>query len=91
MSRPWGSGSTRQWRNQRQRALTRDNGQCVDCGDTATEVDHILGKSEGGTDDLHNLRSLCGSCHDVYTREQIKRGKARRSAKRKREPHPGLK
>jgi 5-methylcytosine-specific restriction protein A len=33
----------------------------------ATEVDHILARRAGGTDDHDNLRSLCKSCHSRRT------------------------
>lgn len=88
MSRAWQGGSTRQWRNQRQRALKRDGYRCVQCADPAIEVDHIIGKVDDGTDHLSNLRSLCGSCHDEHTREQTRRGHARRAKRTER--HPGL-
>ncbi|WP_084222299.1 HNH endonuclease [Rhodococcus sp. Chr-9] len=87
MSKSWASGSTRQWRNQRQRALTRDGNRCVDCTAPAVEVDHIISKNDGGTDDLENLRSLCGRCHDHYTREQTRRA---RRGNHRRGQHPGL-
>lgn len=48
--------------------LQRDNFRCVLCGNGANEgmrleVDHIIGKTEGGTNDLDNLRTLCGACN----------------------------
>jgi 5-methylcytosine-specific restriction protein A len=33
----------------------------------ATQVDHILPKRDGGTDDRKNLRPLCHSCHSRRT------------------------
>lgn len=33
----------------------------------ATEVDHILAKKLGGTDDWENLQALCKSCHSRKT------------------------
>jgi 5-methylcytosine-specific restriction enzyme A len=33
----------------------------------ATDVDHILPKAEGGTDERHNLRPLCHDCHSRHT------------------------
>lgn len=85
-------GSTRRWRNQRSRTLTRDRWTCIQCGSPATEVDHILGRAEGGTDILDNLRSLCTPCHAAHTREQTRRGAARRAVRGRYNPgtHPGL-
>lgn len=50
--------------------LKRDAYTCVKCGakpepnnDVRLEVDHIVPKSKGGTDDLHNLQTLCWKCN----------------------------
>ncbi len=51
--------------------LLRDNGKCVLCGKTATEVDHIFTKKEARCNrkilKIRNkeqfLRSLCTPCH----------------------------
>jgi 5-methylcytosine-specific restriction enzyme A len=51
------------WVQQRQRALERDGGRCVQCGAVAAHVDHVVGKVNGGTDDLANLASLCRGHH----------------------------
>lgn len=37
----------------------------------ATEVDHILPISKGGTDERDNLQGLCYGCHDEKTREDL--------------------
>jgi hypothetical protein len=39
----------------------------------ATEVDHIVPKVYGGTDDAANLRSLCGWHHRLKTATQDRR------------------
>lgn len=44
-----------------------DNPDCVRCGAAATQVDHILPKAQGGTDDIYNLQALCHSCHSRKT------------------------
>ena len=47
--------------------LRRDKFQCVLCGASGSEakleVDHIIPVSQGGTDDIHNLRCLCFRCN----------------------------
>jgi 5-methylcytosine-specific restriction enzyme A len=37
----------------------------------ATEVDHIVPLSQGGTDDDSNTRNLCNDCHRQATAEQF--------------------
>jgi len=38
---------------------------------TATEVDHIIPKAKGGTDDMSNLQAINKECHKKKTaREQ---------------------
>lgn len=36
----------------------------------ATDVDHIIPKRHGGTDDRANLQGLCGSCHHIKTQAE---------------------
>jgi hypothetical protein len=49
--------------------LARDNWTCCSCGRTSKdegiilEVDHIIPRSKGGTDDLDNLQTLCKKCN----------------------------
>lgn len=44
------------------------------CGRPTDEVDHILPKSQGGTDDRMNLQGLCRHCHSAKTmRESVGR------------------
>jgi 5-methylcytosine-specific restriction endonuclease McrA len=40
---------------------------CRSCGEPATDVDHIVRKRDGGSDDDDNLRSLCHACHSRRT------------------------
>lgn len=37
------------------------------CWEPSTEVDHILPRRRGGTDDLDNLQGLCKACHSRKT------------------------
>ena len=56
------------WQVLRSDILKRDKRlcqQCIKAGRTvmATDVDHIVPKHRGGTDNPGNLQSLCGDCH----------------------------
>jgi 5-methylcytosine-specific restriction protein A len=58
----------RAWMRRRKEILERDAYLCVACRakgriTDATDVDHIVPLSKGGTDDLGNLQSLCERCH----------------------------
>lgn len=48
-------------------AYLRNHPDCVACGASATDVDHILPLRSGGSHDLDNLRSLCHRCHSRRT------------------------
>lgn len=39
----------------------------------ATEVDHIVAKKDGGTDEWSNLQGLCKSCHSRKTAREDSR------------------
>ncbi|NTV45830.1 MAG: HNH endonuclease [Chlorobiales bacterium] len=49
--------------------LARDNWKCRSCGRSAKEngitleVDHIIPRSKGGTNDISNLQTLCKKCN----------------------------
>lgn len=60
------------WQKLRKQVLQRDNYLCVTCKakgriTEATDVDHIVAKAHGGTDDWDNLQSLCSPCHREKT------------------------
>ena len=47
----------------------RDNGLCVDCGkwvEKGTPPHHIVFKSQGGSDTMDNLKTVCMDCHFKY-------------------------
>ena len=86
--KPWATSDRRtttqrgygaSWQKLRLVVLTRDQHLCQTClrggiVHEAREVDHIKPKSEGGTDDLGNLESICTPCHKAKTaREGAKR------------------
>lgn len=51
----------------REFAFARDGYRCQSCGQLATaktlELDHIEPLSQGGTNDLSNLQTLCRRCN----------------------------
>ena len=63
------STSTRNTRNppgwERTRAfiLRRDGNSCKYCGATATEVDHVIPLTRGGTHAVTNLVAACTTCN----------------------------
>ena len=66
-----------QWDRLRARVLARDKRLCLSCKELgiatpATEVDHIIPKSQGGTDSITNLQSICKDCHKVKTQRESK-------------------
>jgi 5-methylcytosine-specific restriction protein A len=48
---------------------------CRECGAEATDVDHIVPRAEGGTDDDANLQSLCHRHHSRKTAIQNRLGR----------------
>jgi 5-methylcytosine-specific restriction enzyme A len=54
------------WRKIRAAFLAK-HPYCEHCPAYATEVDHILPLSRGGTHDEDNLESFCKSCHSKKT------------------------
>ena len=54
------------WRVQRTKYL-RIHRFCVMCGNPATDVDHIVPRRAGGTDDESNYQALCHGCHAKKT------------------------
>jgi 5-methylcytosine-specific restriction endonuclease McrA len=58
-----------QWRERRELVLERDERTCQNCGTSATDLEatlHVHHKTpvtDGGSDDLSNLVTLCPSCH----------------------------
>lgn len=87
--------ATAQWKRARRQILDRDGGLCqlrlLGCTTTATQVDHIQGHAQGGSDDHANLRAVCQTCHRQVTSKQGTEARRRRpTEKRSAERHPGL-
>ena len=58
------------WYQAREQALERDGHKCVQCGsEEDMEVDHICERTDGGSNYLENLQTLCKSCHNEKTAE----------------------
>lgn len=69
-----------EWEKQRERVLKRDKRLCQVCLKAqrvtlATDVDHIVSRAQGGSEDDSNLQSLCRPCHKAKT---AKEGRAAR-------------
>lgn len=51
----------------RHEVLKRDNYKCIECGkgkdETVLHIDHIKPVSQGGSDELENLQTLCQACN----------------------------
>lgn len=59
------------------------NGACSMCGKLLLnpkhiEVDHIIPRSQGGGDELSNLRVVCHDCHKQKSHEEAEAGRLRR-------------
>lgn len=81
-----GSGASRgygyAWGRLKEKILRRDGYLCqisLEKGRVvaATEVDHIVPKSKGGTDDPENLRAVSKHEHDLKTKREAKEGRRR--------------
>ena len=67
------------WRTLRAVVLAEEP-RCRLCGAPASEVDHILNRAAGGSDNRSNLRSICQRCHRSKT--SAEGGRAARQARR---------
>ncbi len=76
-------GYDSKWVKTRALILKRDNYMCR-CDDCvmdgiylpATEVDHIIPKSRGGTDDYSNLRAINTKCHKKKSQREALYGRS---------------
>ena len=62
----WGHGrGGRPWRRKREEIFKRDKYTCQVCDRIGgeLELDHIINVARGGTDDDHNLQTMCNPCH----------------------------
>lgn len=73
-----GYGST--WDKLKKQAEKRDKHLCQIClkkgiCTKSDAVDHIIPKSQGGTDALTNLQCICKDCHTDKTQKEAKHGR----------------
>lgn len=73
-------GYGNQWVQARERVMRRDGGLCQPCKaegilHAGTEVDHIVPKAEGGTDDDANLQTICKARHRAKTQAEAARAR----------------
>ncbi len=59
-------GYDRKWQRIRAQYL-RAHPDCVECGEPATDVDHIITLADGGTHRWSNLQSFCHRHHSMKT------------------------
>lgn len=84
------------WPTLRAYVLQRDRYLCqlryAGCTEQATDVDHIIPASQGGTDYPDNLQAVCHTCHTRKTGAEASAARWARAPRRLRpaEPHPGL-
>lgn len=86
MSARWRQTSSRhdrgygaEWQKLRAAVLSRDNFLCQECVRNgkltpAAEVDHVIPKAKGGTDNPANLQGLCSPCHSAKTAREANPG-----------------
>ena len=70
----YNKGKTMTKTETRQAVLNRDNCRCRACGfsDSLTmEVDHIVPRTLGGSNDIDNLQALCSFCNNTKANIQI--------------------
>ena len=61
----------RRWMRMRNLVLIEEP-VCMVCGRrAATQVDHKIPLSKGGTDDRDNLQGICDGCHDDKTNKDL--------------------
>ena len=69
----------RDWNTRRLIVMKRDNNTCYQCGQTATDVDHLVA---GDDHSLGNLAAICSNCHKQKTSNEGHTAKAGNKIKR---------
>src|SRR5262245_23908439 len=68
------------WTRLRATVMRRDGYLCQPCRRVerltpADEVDHVVPKAQGGSDDLTNLEAICTPCHKAKTQREANMGR----------------
>ena len=58
--------------NLRNFIFSKTKGRCSYCGEKATEIDHIVSKSKGGSNSTYNLTPACRSCNEKKSNLSLK-------------------
>lgn len=68
------NGETKGFYNVKQAVLSRDKYTCQICGEKQEKFDvhHIIPKSQGGSNSIKNLITLCGKCHHKVHNGELK-------------------
>jgi len=89
-STAWAGSKSRGFPPAVRRAILKRDPYCP-CGAPSTEADHIIEAADGGTHDANNGRGMCHPCHLAKTLAHATAARrARPTATRTPEPHPGL-
>ena len=59
-------------KNLREFIFSKTKGRCSYCGEKATEIDHIIARSNGGTNSTYNLVASCRSCNEKKSNLSLK-------------------
>lgn len=68
------------WDKLKKRVLAEDGNLCQPClkdgvYTNAVDVDHIINKASGGTNQRANLQSICKACHRIKTKKESEHGR----------------
>ena len=58
--------------NLRKYIFSKTNGRCSYCGAKAEEIDHVIPRSSGGTNSVHNLVASCRACNQMKSNLSLK-------------------
>jgi len=82
---PWATGRPlpANWTALRTAVVRRDGALCQRCGTTQDlQLDHVVERADGGSDELANLRLLCKAHHKEKTDQAARDRRARRKGNR---------